>query len=204
MIFSDNMLSLADHVKGIFNGLIDFIKNVFTGNWQGAWENIKNIFSNIVGAFADIFKTPINAIVDGWNSLSSKFGSIKIPDGIPLVGGKSFSLPTLSRLRVGMDYVPSDDFPALLHRGEAVLTAEENKKLHQLGGLAGIEKMLAATELNVSGMPAMEAALHAVDVNISSKAGPPVRIEVPVNIEGREAARAIAWWMGEQLSWEEM
>ena len=48
MIFSDNMLSLADHVKGIFNGLIDFIKNVFTGNWQGAWENIKNIFSNIL------------------------------------------------------------------------------------------------------------------------------------------------------------
>lgn len=199
-LFGDSVFSLAEHIKNIFSGLIDFVKNVFTGNWQGAWENVKNIFWDIVGGLGDIFKTPLNHIIDIWNNLAGRLGSIKIP----FSGGKTFSLPTLSRLRVGMDYVPSDDFPALLHRGEAVLTAEENKKLHQLGGLAGIEKMLAATELNVSGMPAMEAALHAVDVNISSKAGPPVRIEVPVNIEGREAARAIAWWMGEQLSWEEM
>ena len=199
-LFGDGVFSLAEHIKNIFSGLIDFVKNVFTGNWQGAWENVKNIFWDIVGGLGDIFKAPLNHIIDIWNNLAGRFGSIKIP----FSGGKTFSLPTLSRLRVGMDYVPSDDFPALLHRGEAVLTAEENKKLHQLGGLAGIEKMLAATELNVSGLPAMEAALHAVDVNISSKAGPPVRIEVPVNIEGREAARAIAWWMGEQLSWEEM
>ena len=26
--------------------IIDFIKNVFTGNWKGAWENVKNIFKN--------------------------------------------------------------------------------------------------------------------------------------------------------------
>ncbi len=203
-LFGDGIFSLAEHVKGIFENVIDFIKNVFTGNWRGAWENVKNIFSDAVGLLADIFKAPINAIVDGWNSLSNKLGSVKIPKWIPLAGGKSFSLPTLPRLRVGMDYVPSDDFPAMLHRGEAVLTAAENKKLKELGGLEGMEKALVAAEANVSGMPATEAALQSVDVNISSKEVPPVRIEVPVNIGGREAARAIAWYMGEQLSWEEM
>lgn len=203
-LFGDGIFSLADRVKSIFDGLIDFVKNIFTGNWQGAWENIKNIFSDAVGALGDIFKGPLNYIIDIWNNLSERLGSVKVPSWVPFAGGKTFSLPTLPRLRVGMDYVPSDDFPALLHRGEAVLTVDENKRLRQYGGLEGIEKMLAAAELNVGGLPAMEAALHAVDVNISSKAGPPVRIEVPVNIEGREAARAIAWWMGEQLSWEEM
>lgn len=34
--------------KDNFMNIINFIKNVFTGNWQGAWENVKNIFINIV------------------------------------------------------------------------------------------------------------------------------------------------------------
>lgn len=34
-------------IKANFNEIISFVKNVFAGNWQGAWQNIKNIFSNI-------------------------------------------------------------------------------------------------------------------------------------------------------------
>lgn len=203
-VFGDGIFSLADHVKEIFENVIDFVKNVFTGNWKGAWENVKNIFSNAVGALADIFKAPINAIVDGWNSLSGRLGSVKIPKWVPLAGGKSFSLPTLPRLKVGMDYVPSDDFPALLHKGEAVLTAEENKKLKELGGLDGIEKMLSGTESNLAGAPGMEKTLRDIEVNINEVDKQPIRLETTLNIEGREAARAIAWYMGEQLSWEEL
>ena len=36
----------------------------------------------------------------------------------------------------------------------------------------------------------------------STKPGGAV-IEVPVTIDGREVARATAWYMGEQLAWEE-
>lgn len=43
------------------------------------------------------------------------------------MGGKGFHIGTIPRLRVGIDYVPYDDFPALLHKGEAVLTASENQ-----------------------------------------------------------------------------
>lgn len=203
-VFGDGIFSLADHVKGIFENVIDFVRNIFTENWRGAWENVKNIFSNAVGALADIFKAPLNAIVDGWNSLSSRLGSVKIPKWVPLAGGKSFSLPTLPRLKVGMDYVPSDDFPALLHRGEAVLTAEENKKLKELGGLDGIEKMLSGTESNLASTSGIEKTLRDIEVNINDAAKQPIRLESTINIEGREAARAIAWYMGEQLSWEEL
>lgn len=140
----ESATSVLGNIISVFQNLIDFIVNVFTGNWQGAWENVKNIFQGVVDALVGIFKAPINAIVDGWNSLSNSLGSISIPEWVPIVGGKSFSLPTLPKLRVGMDYVPSDDFPALLHKGEAVLTAKENARLRALGGLEGIEQLLSS------------------------------------------------------------
>lgn len=39
--------STFNGIKANFNEIISFVKNVFAGNWQGAWQNIKNIFSNI-------------------------------------------------------------------------------------------------------------------------------------------------------------
>ena len=44
-------------IKANFNEIISFIKNVFAGNWQGAWQNIKNIFSNIWESIKNTAKT---------------------------------------------------------------------------------------------------------------------------------------------------
>lgn len=122
--------NMYTNIKNIFTNIIDFIKNVFTGNWQGAWENIKNIFSNIVGGFANLFKTPLNLIIDGINAFIKGVNKIQLPnwDILGDYAGKGFNFPNIPRLKIGMDYVPSDDYPALLHKGEAVLTAEENKE----------------------------------------------------------------------------
>ena len=38
-----------------FGEIIDFVKNVFTGNWSWAWENIKNIFKIRYDAIIGIF-----------------------------------------------------------------------------------------------------------------------------------------------------
>jgi hypothetical protein len=57
--------------------------------------------------------------------------SFDVPDWVPIIGGKKFggfNIPEIKKLRVGMEYVPYDDFPALLHRGERVLTASEAKE----------------------------------------------------------------------------
>lgn len=126
------------NVTGILNGIITFIKGVFTGNWKTAWNGIKQVFSNIVNGFANIFKAPINWIIDGINGFISGINKIKIPDWVPFVGGKGFKISKIPRLKVGMDFVPNDYFPAYLDYGERVMTKEENTIYSKLGGMQGI------------------------------------------------------------------
>ena len=45
------------NIKGAFDGFIQFIKGVFTGNWEQAWEGIKQIFSNTFQAILRTFGT---------------------------------------------------------------------------------------------------------------------------------------------------
>lgn len=141
---ADNTSSVIGNITNILRNLTDFIKNVFTGNWRGAWSNIKSIVSEAFSGLVTVFKSPINRIIDGWNGLASDLGSITIPEWVPKIGGNTWSLPTMSRLKVGMDYVPYDLFPAYLDEGEAVLTKEENAVLRSLGGIEGILGILGS------------------------------------------------------------
>ena len=55
-------------IKGILDGIIMFVKGVFTGNWQMAWEGIKTIFSNVLngikGIFLNVFGIIKNMVID--------------------------------------------------------------------------------------------------------------------------------------------
>lgn len=119
---------VVGNIKNVFTGIVDFVKNVFTGNWQGAWNSVVKIFSNIFAGIKNAFKVPINWVIDGINVFIRGLNKLKIPDWVPEVGGKGFHISELKRLRIGMEYVPYDEFPALLHKGERVLTAGENKE----------------------------------------------------------------------------
>lgn len=93
--------SIWNMIKGVFNGIITFVSGVFTGNWKKAWQGVKDIFSNIVKGFANIFKSPINAIIDGINTFIGGLNKIKIPDWVPLVGGKGFNVGKIPKLAQG-------------------------------------------------------------------------------------------------------
>lgn len=124
----DNIKARISLAIDSFKNIIDFVKNVFTGNWKGAWENIKNIFKNIAEGLGNTFKKPINFIIDIINGFIKGINQIKLPDWVPGLGGKGINIPLIKKLRVGIDYVPYDEMPALLHKGERVLTADENRE----------------------------------------------------------------------------
>ncbi len=71
-------------IKNNFNELINFVKNVFSGNWKGAWQNVKNIFSNIWNGMKRTATDVFGGILDSaklmaknaGNSIASVFKSI--------------------------------------------------------------------------------------------------------------------------------
>lgn len=124
-----------ENLKSNLTNMIDFVKNIFSGNWKAAWENVKNIFANTWENMKAIVKAPINYIIDAINALISGINKISfdVPDWVPGIGDKKigFDIPSIPRLRRGLDYVPRDDYPALLHRGERVLTDSERREQDQ-------------------------------------------------------------------------
>lgn len=128
-VFS-NVLGLAikgisgaiESLTGIFNGLLDFIDGVFSGNWDKAWNGILEIFKNVLNLIPNAVEFIINGAIGMINGLfdginwAIEWAGLEIPH-IPEV--------TLPRFRAGIDYVPSDKYLAYLDAGEAVLTAQE-------------------------------------------------------------------------------
>lgn len=88
-------------IIGIFGGIIDFITGIFTGNWSKAWNGIKDIFKNIIDGLVGIFKFPINLIIDGINSFVLGLNKVKVPDWVPVVGGKGINIPKIPKLARG-------------------------------------------------------------------------------------------------------
>lgn len=101
----DNISSVFSGIMTAFGGLLDFITNVFTGNWKKALGNIRTIFAGIFQSFAGIVKTPMNAVISLINKAISGINgiSVDIPEGIPGVGGKhiGFSIPVIPALAKG-------------------------------------------------------------------------------------------------------
>ena len=89
----------------ILQNIIDFIVNVFTGNWSAAWSNVTSIFGTIWGGIVGLVKAPINAVIGIINSAISAINgiSVDIPDWVPIVGGQhfGFNIPTIPMLGTG-------------------------------------------------------------------------------------------------------
>lgn len=100
-VFRDFMGPIINSLEVVFLGLTSFISGVFSNNWRRAWFGVKQIFEGIVSGLRNIFKAPLNFMIDGINKFLSGIGKIKIPDWVPGVGGKGFSIPKIPRLAKG-------------------------------------------------------------------------------------------------------
>lgn len=96
-----NFNNFASAGKRIFNGFLDFITGVFTGNWSKAWQGIQDIFGGIFDGLAALVKAPINSVIGLINDFLGHLGTIKIPKWIPKWGGKTFSIGKIPYLAKG-------------------------------------------------------------------------------------------------------
>lgn len=74
--FFANVKNIWDSIKSIFDGVIDFIRGVFTGDWERAWKGITEIFSGIVSGWVAILKAPVNGIIGLFNGLVGAINSL--------------------------------------------------------------------------------------------------------------------------------
>ena len=101
-------VAIAPYIENVITNLtnlIEFITNVFSGNWSAAWQNVVNIFGSVFGMIVNLAKVPINAVISAINWVISKINSISvtIPDWVPGVGGTTlgFNIPTIPALAAG-------------------------------------------------------------------------------------------------------
>ena len=118
-------------VTSVFQGLLDFIKDVFTGNWKGAWESIVKMFSSIFTGIVEVAKKPLNAIISLLNGAIDGFNSIKIPDWVPAVGGKGIDIPHIPMLANGGD-VDSAGMVMVGERGPELLNLPRGARVSPL------------------------------------------------------------------------
>jgi len=59
----EQITTIIDMILGIFNGLIDFVVGVFTGDWERAWNGVKEIFNSVVEGIQGLWENMINYIV---------------------------------------------------------------------------------------------------------------------------------------------
>ena len=117
--WASSISAAIDNIKAVFSSIIDFIGNIFAGNWSAAWQNIQDIFVNLFGAIANLAKAPINGVISAINFVLEKINgiSVTIPDWVPGVGGKTlgFNLPTIPQMAEGGIVTG----PTILEAGEA-------------------------------------------------------------------------------------
>lgn len=150
--FFASVKNIWDSIKQVFDGIIDFIRGVFTMDWQRAWEGVKEIFRGTFNAFASLAKVPINSVIallngaiNGINKMIDALNSIsfKIPDWVPLLGGKSFGL---NLRHVGR--IPYLANGGILSRGSAVVGEAGPELLTLTGGKAVVQPLGGSSVVN--------------------------------------------------------
>ena len=133
---------IKDGIDKVGNVIWDAVESVFTGQF---FSNMISTISDGISSVFETGKSVVGNIVDGvaqWisdhislsNAVSTGFGKVEDFFGFHADG---------------LSQVPYDNYPAMLHQGEAVLTADQNANL-QAGGMLANQNLGMALGLGNS------------------------------------------------------
>lgn len=174
--FFQNIENVWNGIKQIFNGVIDFIRGVFTGDWDRAWKGLGEVLRGIVSTWVAIVKAPINGIIGilnaaigGINSLIDGLNRLRIdiPDWVPGIGGGTLGfniphVPTIPLLASG----------GVLLRGAAIVGEAGPELLQQLGNRTIVQPLSGGESAAARGTAAVgQRVAPVINITVNAAAG---------------------------------
>lgn len=144
--FMKNVENTWNAIKQIFQGVLDFIKGVFTGNWKQAWQGVVNIFGGLFNSLINMVKAPLNGII---GLLNGAVGAIN-----SLIGGLnsiSFTMPKWlggGHFGLSIPYIPNIPYLAkggILSQGSAIVGEAGPELLTMMGNRAMVQPLTSNT-----------------------------------------------------------
>lgn len=129
----DIVVKVIDGALDTILGVFEVFAKLFKGDWRGALDAVEGIIDGwietIIGVFESMFETIggfFKKILSGVDEVIRKGNQAKgITRGGIYADGSHAN---------GLDYVPYDGYIAELHKGERVLTKQENKEYNKGNG----------------------------------------------------------------------
>lgn len=202
--FDTNVIS---PVKKFFEDLFGTISKIWTdisSSISNAWDKVYSVLEPIIKPIKDLFQGVVDTVSSIWNFLSDIFGlgdktitvtTVYQEVNSPKGGRNEFSgeyayysgsgaNPMTGRTEQlhakGEWNVPYDDYPALLHRGERVLTASQARQMDDGTNGTSFDGLVSAV------VQAIREGMQGVQVNSY--------------LDGRELTDAVNRYQGEDLT----
>lgn len=180
--FSVNVKNAWDSATDVFNGVIDFVRGVFTGNWERAWKGVVEILSGIFGGIANVVRTPLNAVAGILNGLIDAINgfNIDIPGWVPVFGGRKFSLniPKIPYLAKG----------GIVRSGSAIVGEAGPELMTVLGNRTVVQPLPAGSVASSGGRYATAAQVRDVNITVYGAEGQDVNQLAEVIMQKIESA----------------
>lgn len=156
---NDTFIPWLGEINGILQdesvrqGILDFIKGL-TDIATSSLKMVSAIAEKMpliaqVTTAVDGFLSGVRGVIDhiagvlqsAQQEFSNRLSILQANAGSGLKGNSSKGKNKTKKAAVGMPYVPKDDYPVLLHKGERVLTAQQNRQYNQGGSNVSIPKL---------------------------------------------------------------
>ena len=162
--FIKSISDFIGNIKTVLNGIIDFIRGVFTGDWRRAWNGVVEILTGLFGGIKTLLKTPINAVIGMINSIIGGFNKLRS------IAGKS-----------EVSKIPLLASGGVVTSGSAIVGDAGPELLTMMGGRAVVQPLTNSSTTNNTNM-------GGVTINVYGAAGQNVRELADIIMDEMQAA----------------